>query len=821
MNAWPGGLRRGSRRIVFGVVIAGTVMLGLPRPATATPTPSITIGDVTVVEGNVGTTAATFTIQASPPPKPSAPLQLSWATAAATATAGTDFTTSSGTVSLTKANPSRTVTVPVVGDVLDEPSETFVVNLSNLVGSPGTIGDAQGLGTITDDDGLPVLSVNDTTVVEGDAGVTTATFTISLAPASGRSVTVNWATTAGTATAGTDYVATSGVRTIAAGSTSATVNITVNGDTVDEPNETFGISLSGPTNASLGDAAGVATIADDDAAPVLSVNDTSVTEGNAGTVTATFTISLSGPSGQAVSVNWATTAGTATAGTDYLAASGGRTIAAGSTSATVSITVNGDALDEADETFGISLTGPTNASLGDAAGVGTITDDDPAPGLSIADVSAAEGNVGSTTFSFAVTLSAPSGRTVTVQWATADDEASSASDYAPASGTLTFVPGDTTETASVTVNGDLVAELDEGFTVTLSSAANATIVDGIAVGTIVDDEGLPVIDLLAQSVPEGDAGITSLPFTVVLSHPSALPVTVEWDTADATALAGSDFTAASGTVSFAAMDVSETVVIDVMGDDSFESDETLALELSNATNAPIGRSRRLGTIANDDAAPVVSIGDTAVVEGDSGSTAATFTVTLSAASDLDASVGYATSDGTATGGSDFVPTSGTLTVPAGETSATIEVPVTPDSRYEPDETFTVDLSGPVDASIGDGAGQGTIENDDPVKTTITIAVVKGTTLVKAKGVLEPTQAGHHVTVTLYRRTGGAFVRVAAKTVSVKRLGDRDGDGKTDGKYVASFTRPAAGGSFKLVAHFAGTPSHKPSTTSKRFTLAPR
>jgi chitinase len=778
----------------------------------------VTIGDVTVIEGSSGTTSAVFTILASPFPKPCCGLQVSWATAPGTAGAPADYSTSSGTVSLTKSAPSRTVTVPVVGDTADEADETFVVNLSNLVGSPGTIADAQGVVTITDDDPLPVLSVNDVGVTEGDAGTTTATFSISLSAASGRPVTVSWATTAGTATAGTDYVAASGSRTIAAGSTTATVGITVNGDTLEENDETFGIGLSGPVNATIGDGSGVATITDDDLLPVLSVNDVGVTEGDAGTTTATFSISLSAASGQDVGVSWATTVGTATAGTDYVAGSGSRTISAGSTTATVGITVNGDTLDEEDETFGIALSGPANATIGDGSGVATITDDDAVPVLSVSDVAVTEGNAGTTTMGFVVTLSAASGRTITVGWATSDDDAVSPADYVAASGTFTFAPGETSKTASVTVNGDVIAELDEVLLVSLSGPVNATIGVAQAEGTIVDDELLPVIDVDAPSTVEGGGGATGLTFTLSLSNPSALPVTVDWSTAPGTATAGTDYLSASGTVTFAALDTSETVVITVNGDAVYEHGETVALDLTNSTNAPIGRARSLGTITNDDAPPDLSVADGSVVEGNAGTKILTFTVSLAGASEVAGSVDHATSDSTATAGSDYVAASATLTIPAGSSSRTIDVTVKGDAAYEANEFFLLTLSGPTDATIGDGSGRGTIANDDPAPTSITLSVRSTDRNVSAKGTLEPTKVGHRVTVTLFKKQAGRFVKVAATTVKVKGVKDRDADGRKDGSYAASFARPAAGDTYKIVARFKGTSTYAPCSRSKRLSL---
>jgi len=800
------------------LAVAGTLLVGLAPEVSAAPNPIITIGDVTLVEGNAGTTNAVFTIQAAPAPRPCCALQVTWATAPGTALATADYTTSSGTVSLSRATPSRTVAVPVVGDTIDEANETFVVNLSNLVGSPGTIGDAQGVGMITDDDPLPVLSVDDVTVTEGNSGTTTATFTVSLSAASGRAVAVDWATTAGTATAGTDYVAASGSRTIAAGSTTATVGIAVNGDTAAETDETFGIVLSNPSNATVGDGSGVGTITNDDGVPVASVDDVTVSEGDAGTTTATFTISLSGASGQAVTVDWATTAGTATAGTDYVAASGNRTIAAGSTTATVGITVNGDTLDEDDETFGIALSNPTNATIGDGSGVATIADDDPMPALSVADASVTEGNVGTATMSFAVTLSAASSRTVTVQWATADDVAVAPSDYAATSGTLTFTPGQTSKTVDAIVNGDLVAEIDEPFLVELSTPTNATIGDGQASGTIVDDELMPVIDIDAPSVTEGNAGTNTLTFTISLSNPSAAVVTVDWATASGTATAGTDYVSGSGTVTFAPLDTSQTVTVTVNGDALYERDETVTVELSNATNAPIGRPQGRGTIANDDAAPVISVSDRSVTEGDAGTTNLRLTLTISIVSGADATVQYATSDGTAAAGSDYVAASGTVTIPAGSTTATVDVTVQGDSTFEPDEDLLLNLSTPTDVAIGDGEAQGTIRNDDRIATSITLQVSKTRRSVSAKGILEPTASGHRVTVTLLKKQGGKFVKVTAKTVSIKGIKDRDGDGKNDGSYTASFSRPSGGGTYKIVANFKGTATYAPSSRSKRFRL---
>ncbi|MBI3649318.1 MAG: hypothetical protein HY240_11320, partial [Actinobacteria bacterium] len=194
-------------RTIGSSLVISLALLGLPSPASAAGPPpgKVYINDVSVTEGNSGTTNATFTISLSPA---RGSISVDWATAAGTATAGTDFTSASGNVTVSKSAPTVLVSVPVIGDTIDEYDETFFVNLSNASG--GAIGDSQGLGTITDDDAPPSLTVNDVTVTEGNSGTTNATFTVALSAASGKTITVSYATADGTAVAPSDYTAASG-----------------------------------------------------------------------------------------------------------------------------------------------------------------------------------------------------------------------------------------------------------------------------------------------------------------------------------------------------------------------------------------------------------------------------------------------------------------------------------------------------------------------------------------------------------------------------------------------------------------------------------
>ncbi len=220
----------------------------------------------------------------------------------------------------------------------------------------------------------------------------------------------------------------------------------------------------------------------------LTVGDATVTEGDVGSVDASFTVTLTPASSSTVTVNYSTANGTATAGSDYTATAGPLTFLAGQTTQFVLVPVIGDTLDEDNETFTVNLSGAIGATVADGVGLGTITDNDAPPTLGISDVSQAEGTGGTTSFAFAATLSAASGKTITVNADTADGTAIAPGDYATRSAVLTFPPGTTTMPFAVDVVGDPVIEADETFFVNLSGATNATIADGQGVATLVNDD---------------------------------------------------------------------------------------------------------------------------------------------------------------------------------------------------------------------------------------------------------------------------------------------------------------------------------------------
>ena len=332
---------------------------------------------------------------------------------------------------------------------------------------------------------MPSLTINDSMVGEGDSGSATGWFPVYLSAASTQTVTVNYSTSPGTATAGVDYASGTGTLTFVPGDTVEYIPVTIYGDTAYEPNDYFYLNLSSATNATIADNQSVVSIQNNDpdtTNPAIFVTDASVTEGNTGTATTTFTVSLSQATGSTVTVNYTTNPGSAAAGVDYTSASGTLTFAPGETSKTVTVSVLGDTTYEANETFYLDLSNPVNAYFSDMYGVGTITNDDAAPTLSVNDVSVTEGDSGQAQVTFQISLSTASTQTVSVNWASAEGTATVGSDYPNQYGSINFLPGQTVINVTVSVYSDTTYEPNETFYVNLSSPVGAVIADGQGVG---------------------------------------------------------------------------------------------------------------------------------------------------------------------------------------------------------------------------------------------------------------------------------------------------------------------------------------------------
>ena len=433
-----------------------------------------------------------------------------------------------------------------------------------------------------------------------------------------------------------------------------------------------------------------------------------VVEADAGQPSARVRLLLSGPAQVNVSATYTTADGTAIAPGDYIAQTGTVTFLPGETSKDVFIPIVGDGAAEGTETFALNLSNVTGATTG-AGGVIEIVDADGAT-LAIDDAQAPEGYTGTTPVRVAVRRLGPTAGTSTVNWATAVGTAS-ASDFVGANGVLTFDPGDTVEFITLQVNGDIAAEPNEQFTVSLSGATGATLGDGMGTVTILNDEGT-TISVMNPVVIEGNSGSPALNFTVILSATSVAPVSVKYATEDGAAVSGSDYAAVAGTLTIPAGAASVAVSVPVIPDAVVEPNEVMYLNLSNATGATIFDPQGMGTIVADDGL-LVSIGDKTSGEGNAATTPVSFKVTLNQAPVSTVTVDWATADGTATAPLDYQSANGVITFNAGETTQTVTVQIVGELLEEAYETFLVNLSNPTGgAAIGDGQGQGTITNTD-------------------------------------------------------------------------------------------------------------
>ena len=727
--------------------------------------PTITIDDISVNEaaGN-----ATFTVTLSEPS--TLRVTVAYSTADGSAVAGADYSARSGTLVFEPGVTRLTIAVPILNDAVFEGTETFQVKLATPVNA--TIADATGIGRISDDgtgaggtdNDTPTLSVNSVSVVEGAPAI----FTVSLSNPSTSAVVFTPTLASGSAGIGTDTAAANALEVsadngatwstvagnvaIAPGSTSVQLRLATIDDAIDEATETFTLTATSVGGALPAPATGSASITDNDAAPLLSIDDVRVNEA-AGT--ATFTVRLSGASGLPVSVDFATADGSATAGADYTARAGTLTFAPGVVAQTITVAIANDAVYEGLENFNVNLSAPVNAGIADGLGIGGIlddgggtggTDDDRPRVASVSSPSAPEGG----NLDFAVTLTNPSTTPTTVTLTPASGTATVGLDtgaalvsfdggatFSPLNGASVDVPaGATSFIVRVPALFDEIGEPAETMTLAAATAVNPAPLVGI--GTITEN-GTPVVAISGPVTYNEAAGTAS--YTVTLSNPSATAVSVAFATADGTASAGADYLAKSDTLTFApGAPLTQTVTVAILNDAVFEGAEIFSVNLSTPVGATLGNASSLTTIVDngggiggtDDDTPRLSVSGPAVI--DEAADTATYTVTLSNPSTAPVTVNFATADGSATAGSDYTAASGSLTfAPGAPLTQTVTVAITNDSVFEGSETFSLNLSGAVGASIAVGTvasrivddGSAGPDNDTPHLSVATSNVIEG------------------------------------------------------------------------------------------------
>ena len=641
-------------------------------------TPTLSISEPSVSEGDSGSTSLTYTVTLSAASARQVTVRYADA-GTGTAASGTDYAAvTAGTLTFAAGTTSQTFSVSVTGDVLAESNETVAVNWSNAANA--TISTRTGVtvsalrvdGTITDDDAAPTsitLAVNDNSVAEDD-GATTITVTATVDGATrfsaGTTVTVS-VSDSGTATA-VDFTAVSDFDiTIAAGMASgtSTFTLTPTDDVVDETDET--VTVSGSSGSLTVNSATI-SLTDDDAAPTaitLTVNDDSVAEDDgATTITVTATVDGTTRFAAATTVTVSVAgSGTATAVDFAAVADFDIMIAAEAASAnnTFTLTPTDDTLDEADETITVS---GTSGSLTVNSDTITLADDDATPSLSIDSPIVAEGNAGAKDMTFTVTLSAASGQQVTVNYAvdsTDPGTATSGTDYAPVSaGTLTFAAGTTSGTVTVSVTGDTAMEPDETVRLTLSGATNATLGTATGVGTIVSEDGVSLIRIDADpTTPNVDPGPLALQelstdsansrsYSVRLKTPPTQDVTVTITSGDTDAATVGDtdgvMPGTQNTLTFTAMNWSTARTVTLTAaqdDDGVDESVTVTHAASTASDSEYtGVSASLTATVADDETPAVVLdadpatanmvdaGPVALVEGHATDVAKTYSVRL-------------------------------------------------------------------------------------------------------------------------------------------------------------------------------------------------
>ncbi|MDA7648156.1 S8 family serine peptidase [Alphaproteobacteria bacterium] len=628
-------------------------------------------------------------------------------TTAGTATSGTDYALSATQITIPSGGTTGTVTITPTDDSVYEGNETVIVSTTKYSSFTSTI-------TITENETAPTITLTKSAASVAENSGTAVTLTATSSQFADETVTVTLAA-AGTATLNTDYTVGATTITIPAGSTTGTTTATVTNDSVYEPDETAIISISSVSGADAtenGNQSQTITITNDEAAPTVTLTSSASSIAENAATSITLTATLSGATYENT-VSLLTFTGTAS-NNDYLGLTS-IVIPAGSTSAAENLSITNDSIYETNETLIIDISAVTGGGAtenGTQQQTITITNDDSAPTLTLAS-SASSMDENGAAISLTGTLSNPTYQTVTVGL-TASGTATLNTDYALSGGSFTIAAETTTGSVTATPTDDSTFEGDETIIVDVASVSGGGATESgtqqITVSLSEDDAG-PMLSIDDKTVSESAGNAT---FTVTLSPTSASAVTVNYASGNpATALAGSDYTAVSGTLTFNAGQSSKTISVTVANDNLDEDNETATISLTSASGAGTTKPTGLLTINDDDASPTISINSSAsITEGDSGTSTQNMTATLGAASGRDVTFNYAISSGTATS-ADFTAASGSYTISAGATTQTIPVNIIGDTTQEnrTAETVLVTISSPTNATIS-GTGIGTISITD-------------------------------------------------------------------------------------------------------------
>ncbi|QDV50075.1 Calx-beta domain-containing protein [Gimesia fumaroli] len=703
--------------------------------------PLFSVEDATIVENNNGTQSLLLTVTANGilPGNYETPLTVDFTTVDGTATAlDNDYQPVSGTLTFdnhaASTSQTQTITIPIIGDTKVEVDETFSVVLSNPSVEANL---SQGTSLVTiDDNDQASISITDT-IVDENAG--TATLTVALDQPVTTIIAVDYATANQSATSPNDFQSTSGTLTFNPGDLFRTITVPLVDSEMVELDETFLVNLfniqSSTADVVFADSQAQVTIHDDDQA-AFSIGDITVDE-NAGT--ATLTVSLDQPVDATISVDYTTADQTAVQPDDYSSTSGTLTFNPGELTQSITIAISDSELVEIDETFLVNLANIQSSTadvvFADSQAQVTIQDDDQAA-FSIDDITVDE-NTGTATLT--VSLDEPVDATISVDYTTADQTAVQPDDYSSTSGTLTFNPGELTQSITIAISDSELVEIDETFLVNLAniqaSTADVVFADSQAQVTIQDDDqaAFSIDDITVDE----NAGTTTL--TVSLDQPVDATISVDYTTADQTAVQPDDYSSTSGTLTFNPGELTQTIIISIINSNRVEIDETFLVNLfniqSSTADVVFTDSQAQVTILDDDQA-ALSINDVTVNE-DVGT--AMVTVSLDSPVDAPVSIDYSTADQTAVSTADYSSTTGTVIFNPGDQLKTISVSITDSDLLELDETFLVNLfnlqADGRNVILSDSQAEVTILDDEIATAEINVRVVNSPTITQPNGEL--------------------------------------------------------------------------------------
>lgn len=621
-----------------------------------------------------------------------------------------DYAALSGEVTIASGATTSNVVIDPIDDNDVEGNETVTLTLVGITSGPGRIsGTPSASLTIADNDNASISIAAGDNGAEGGAS---GTFIVSSNSNSPSGYDISYSIS-GTVSA-SDYTDSGGGSvSIAAGSDNATITIPISDDSIIEDNETLTVTLTAVTSGSAGISANdnaTITVTSEDVGTATIVHDNASEE--AGLVDGTLVVSLDNSAVVPITFGYTVT-GTATSGTDYTALPGSVTFPVGSTEQVITVDVLDDAAYEDNETVIVTLSSITSGpgAIGSPDNASHIITSDDNVSLSI--VKVGDASEPSTNGTFRVSIPEAVDQDISFEFFVTGASTAGGSDYSITASPLTISSGDDNVTITVTPASDLLTESDETVIVQIDN-----ITAGPANISATDTATMYIFDNNTQTVtltsPDNgsEAGPDNASVTVSLASNATADVVVAYSVSG-TATSGLDFTALSGSVTIDNGTSSSIITVPVLDDGLDEDNETVIITLSSVTSGParITSSDNSSTLYIDDN-DTSSVGLSVAATTEEGSTAS-FTVTLSAASGSDTTVNYS-DNGSATSGTDYTAPSGSLVIPAGETSGVIGIPILADTVDDDNETLTV--------TINSITGTMTLSGTPTATTTITNVV---------------------------------------------------------------------------------------------------